>query len=102
MNDPFVYVACKLRNGVMIGGHQVVGNFQEPDKYYPPDYLTGGYYITPIPKSAWDTWFGPNARSSIVANHLISGHATQADAKKWCKEHGWVSQGLMRGILRPT
>jgi hypothetical protein len=76
-----VTVACKTPNGIMIYGTPVRG-FMYDKSEPPPDYIVGGYALTPgIDQDLWNRWLANNQDSDIVQRDLIFAGPDEAQVR---------------------
>lgn len=62
-----VTIACRIPNGLNIGGHLVKGNHAAHG-----NETLGGYAFTDgFPLNVWEQWLTANADSTMVQNDLI-------------------------------
>lgn len=92
-------VACKLPNGLDIGGFvlrgAVLGHEDHQKANAPGRERVAGYEITrDVPDDVWGRWYAENSRGPIVANGLVAGFTDQLEMEAWCHGHrnvrGWA------------
>lgn len=91
-------VACRISNGLDIGGFLLKGSYVGPD--YPvrgapgrPRERIAGYEITrDVPVHLWECWYAANARGPIVQNGIVFGTDDETALAEFCwanrQEHG--------------
>jgi hypothetical protein len=93
-------VACKLPNGLDIGGAAVlrgsmIGHEDHQRANAPGRERVAGYEITrDVDAAVWARWLRDNRNSPIVGNHLVHGCADYDELVNWCWAHtavrGWM------------
>lgn len=75
-----VTVACKVPNGLNLGGRIVNGCAHDP--FNKPDYIYYGYALTRgFPANIWDAWLKSNANSHMVQNNIVFADADENAVK---------------------
>ncbi len=98
-------VACKIVNGLNIGGVIVAGpslerNPQTGMQVKQETY--GGYRLTEVPDKVWKEWLKANVSSAMVENKLIFGAKTADEAKRLCYNRKEISQGAGPMVPEPV
>jgi hypothetical protein len=80
-----VFVGCRLRSGVRIGGVHVRGfyfNAVDPDFRLTSQQAGAvrGFIFTEVPRRAWEEWLKANAEADIVVNKFVIAGNTLAEA----------------------
>lgn len=76
-------VACKVQNGIDLGGVTANGP-KLPEEGRPPQSTTGGYVLTQVDDAVWNTWYGRNRDSGVVQNKFIFAAATMDEVRGMC------------------
>lgn len=64
-------VACKIRNGLNVGGIVVRGYYQGIGEPIPENSYRGYALTMGFPRKVWDYWFKHNKDSEVVTNKFI-------------------------------
>jgi len=75
MSNDTVTIACKIRNGLNVGGIVVRGYFHEAGQPLPPNSFRGYALTEGFPKKVWDEWFRHNQEGEVVTNKYIMAAA---------------------------
>lgn len=68
-----VTIACKLRNGIQIGGIVCRGYYQAPGSPIPENSFYGYALTSNFPRNKWDEWFAAMKDEPLVTgNHVIA------------------------------
>src|SRR5262245_32546434 len=76
-----VTIACKIRNGLNIGGVVVRGYFHEPGNPVPQDSIMGYAITEGFPKKVWEEWFRHNQDGEVVTNKYVMAAPNMAAMK---------------------
>jgi hypothetical protein len=101
-----IVVACKLPNGLDIGGFVLKGAHSAMlDQTTLKPMGTGqigGYAIThDVPDDVWERWLRDNRNSPIVTNGLVHGCSDPVELEAWCYWNARV-QGTHRAPQTPV
>ncbi len=76
-----VTVACRIRNGLSIGGIVVRGYYHAHGESAPENSFNGYALTENFPKNLWDEWFNLNQGELVVTGRFILA-AESPDAVK--------------------
>lgn len=94
-----IHVACRVPQGLMVGGVQVNGpNFGLAERNRDPKYpMPGGFVITEMSADAWNAWFKHNQDSEVITGNLIFADVDRNKVVARCFSFRRTRSGLEQG-----
>ena len=90
-----MYVACKIPQGLNVGGIILRGNRLLPGETYETHPLYGGFSITgPVDSAQFSRWLEHNRESPLVINQMVIWAETEEECKAACRAARSVRSGL--------